>query len=165
MREDGKWLMAVVREWPSEGATLRDLEWLIGSWQAKREDTVVKTTYEWWGDKSFIRAEITITQKDRTIKGFQMIGKDNATGEIRSWTFDEGGSFGQATWSRDGKRWEQDTAAVLENGSTMASTAILTRIDDDAFTFQSVERSLDGEAIADIPTIRVSRVKGKGAKP
>ena len=42
-------------------ASVRDLEWLIGSWQAKRDDVEVKTTYEWWGNKAFIRAEISIT--------------------------------------------------------------------------------------------------------
>jgi uncharacterized protein (TIGR02246 family) len=160
-REGGKWLMAVLREWPNEGASLRDLEWLIGSWQAKRDDVEVKTTYEWWGNKSFIRAEVTITQKDRTVKGFQMIGKDAATGEIRSWTFDADGSFAQATWARDGKKWVQDSAAVLDNGSTLAATQILTRLDNDTFTFQSVERTLDGEEIADVPPIRVNRVKAK----
>jgi hypothetical protein len=29
--------MAVVREWPAETVSLHDLEWLIGSWVAKRD--------------------------------------------------------------------------------------------------------------------------------
>jgi uncharacterized protein (TIGR02246 family) len=161
VREGDKWLMAVVREWPGEGTSLRDLEWLIGTWQAKRDDTEVNTTYEWWGEKSFIRVNITITTRERTIKGFQMIGKDAATGQIRSWTFDAGGSFGEATWSRDGKKWVQDSAGVLDNGSTIAATNILTRIDNDSFTFQSVDRTVDGEDVSEIPPIRVTRVKGK----
>lgn len=161
VREGGKWLMAVVREHPGEGASLRELEWLIGSWQAKKGDTEVQTTYEWWGDKAFIRASLSIRHKGRTVKGFQMIGRDAATGELRSWTFDEGGSFAQATWARDGRKWTQDTAAVLEDGGVLAATNIFTRIDDDAFTFQSVERSIDGEEVDDVPPIRVTRVKGK----
>jgi uncharacterized protein (TIGR02246 family) len=165
VREDGKWLMAVVREWPGDGDNLRDLEWLIGSWEAKRDGNEVKTTYKWWGDKSFIRADIIITRKGNTSKGFQMIGKDAATGEIRSWTFDEEGSFGQGTWERDGNRWKIDAASVLDNGSTMGMKQIITRLNNDTFTFQAVERSLDGEDIDDIAPIRVTRVKGKEAKP
>jgi uncharacterized protein (TIGR02246 family) len=161
VRESGKWLMAVVREWPSEGVSLRDLEWLIGTWEAKRQDTEVRTTYEWWGDKTFIRVNITIKQKDRTIQGFQMIGRDRSTGQLRSWTFDPDGSFGEATWSRDGKKWFQDSAAVLEDGSVQSATNILTPIDDNAFTFQSVQRTVDGEEVDDIAPIRVTRVKGK----
>jgi uncharacterized protein (TIGR02246 family) len=161
VREDGKWLMAVLREWPSEGPSLRDLEWLIGAWEAKRDDIEVRTTYEWWGDKSFIRVAITIKQKGRTSEGFQMIGKDGSTGEIRSWTFDRNGSFSEATWSRDGKKWTQDSAGVIEDGSVLTATNILSQLDNDSFTFQSVNRSVGGEGVSDIPPIRVSRVKGR----
>lgn len=92
VREGGKWLMVVVREWPSEGNSLHDLEWLIGTWEAKREDAEIHATYEWWGDKAFIRANLNIKQKEGTSKGFQMIGKDRSTGQVRSWSFDEGGA-------------------------------------------------------------------------
>jgi hypothetical protein len=54
-------------------------------------------------DKSFIRVQFTIRQKDQTVSGFQMIGKDPASRELRSWTFESAGGFGEATWSRDGK--------------------------------------------------------------
>src|SRR5262249_51609620 len=87
VREGGKWLMAVVREWPSQGASVRDLEWLVGTWVAKKDDTEVRTTYAWWGDKTFIRMTITIKHAGKTTEGFQMIGKDPSTGGIRSWTF------------------------------------------------------------------------------
>lgn len=161
VREGGQWLMAVVREWPSEGLAVRDLDWLIGTWTAANKDTDIRTTYEWWGNKTFIRVHITLKQKDKSSEGFQMIGKDAATGQLRSWTFDKDGSFGEATWNRDGKKWTLDFEGVLADGSTLAATNILTRIDSDTFTFQSVERRMDGEEIADIPPVRVSRVKSK----
>jgi uncharacterized protein (TIGR02246 family) len=116
VREGGGWLMAVVREWPHEGASLRDLAWLIGSWQAKRDEVEVSSKYEWWGeDKAFIRAEISISQKGRgPTSGFQMIGRDASTGQLRSWTFDREGSFAQATWSREGgNKWVQEVGAGL----------------------------------------------------
>lgn len=161
VREGGQWLMAIVREWPSEGTSLRDLDWLIGSWEAKRDGTEVQTTYEWWGDKAFIRASISLKQKERATTGFQMIGRDAATGQLRSWTFDAEGSFAEATWSRDGKKWLQDNAAVTNDGSTMTATHIITQIDDNTFTFHSVRRAVDGEDVDDIAPIRVTRVKGK----
>ena len=159
--EGGQWLMAVVREWPSEGMSIRDLDWLIGSWAAKRDDTEIHSTYEWWGDKAFIRVNFAIKTKDKTMTGFQMIGKDASTGQIRSWAFDPDGSFGEASWSRDGKKWMLDSAAVLPGGGVMAATNIFNRIDNDTFTFQSVQRSLDGAELPDIAPIRVTRVKGK----
>ena len=161
VREDGKWLMAVVREWPSDGVSLRDLDWLIGTWEAKRGDTEIRTTYEWWGDKSFIRVAIQIKEKNRTSEGFQMIGKDTTTGQLRSWTFDRSGSFGEATWSRDGKKWTLDSTGVLDDGGAMSATNVITQLDNDTFTFQSVERTVGGQEAADIPPVRVTRVKGK----
>jgi len=161
VREGDQWLMALVREWPTEGVSIRDLDWLAGSWEAKRADTVICTTYEWWGDKTFLRGHIEIVHKGKTIHGTQMIGKDHKTRQIRSWTFDPDGSFAEAMWSRDGNKWMQESAAVLEDGRVLVQTNIFTRIDDDTFTFQSVERSMDGVALADIPPTRVTRVKSK----
>lgn len=159
VREGGKWLMAVVREWPAAGASIRDLDWLIGTWAAKREDAEVSTTYEWWGDKNFIRVNFNIKAKGKTLSGFQMIGKDASTGQIRAWAFDPDGSFGEAVWTRDGKKWMQDAAAVLPDGTTVSATHILTQIDNDSFTFQSVDRTHQGESVPDIAPIKVMRVK------
>lgn len=159
VREGGKWLMAVVREWPATGASLHDLDWLIGTWAAKRDDVEVHTSYEWLWNKTFIRAQFTIRQKDRTLRGLQMIGRDPATGELRTWTFESEGGFGEATWSRDGKRWVLDSAGRLTDGSTLAATNILTPINHDSFTWQSVQRSRDGEEVDDLPPVKVTRVK------
>ncbi len=161
VREGGKWLMAIVREFPSEGASIRDLDWLIGTWSAKCDDTEVYTTYEWWGEKNYIRVNFSIKTKEKNISGFQMIGRDAASGQIRSWAFDPDGSFGEASWTRDGKKWMQDSAAVLPDGATLSATNIFTQIDNDALTFQSVERSLDGVQLPDIGPIRVGRVKAQ----
>lgn len=161
VREGGKWLMAVVREWPAEKASLHDLEWLIGTWVAKRDDVEVHTTYEWMWNKSFIRVQFTIRQKDRTLRGFQMIGKDEASGGLRSWTFESEGGFGEATWSRDGKRWVLDAAGRLSDGRTLTATNILIPMDQDSFTWQAVKRSIGDEEVEDLPPVRVTRVKQK----
>jgi uncharacterized protein (TIGR02246 family) len=161
VREGGNWLMAVVREWPAEPVSLHDLEWLIGTWVAKRDDAEVHTTYEWLWNKSYIRVEFTIRQKDRTLSGFQMIGLDPESKELRSWTFESEGGFGEATWSRDGKKWVLESAGRLTDGSTMAATLILTPVDQDSFTWQAVKRSIDGEEADDLPPVKVTRVKQK----
>jgi uncharacterized protein (TIGR02246 family) len=161
VRENGKWLMAVVREWPGDGASLRDLDWLIGTWTAKRDDTEITTKYAWWGEKSFIRMEITIKDKTQTTKGFQMIGKDASTGQLRSWTFDPDGSFGEATWSREGKKWVLDSAAVMSGGDIHTATNIFTPLDENTFTWQSVRRTVGDADAPDIGPVRVTRVKAK----
>jgi uncharacterized protein (TIGR02246 family) len=161
VRENGQWLMAIVREWPKTGVSLRDLDWLIGTWTAKRDDTEITTVYQWWGEKSFIRMDITIKDKKETTKGFQMIGKDASTGQLRSWTFDPDGSFGEATWSRDGKKWVLDSAAVMSTGDVQTATNIITPLDDNTFTFQSVQRTVGDADAPDIGPVRVTRIKAK----
>lgn len=161
VKEDGKWLMAIVREWPSEGLNLRDLEWLIGTWQAKREGNEVTTTYEWDENKMFIVSHFTIKENKRTLKGKQIIARDAATGLLRSWTFEAQGGFGEATWTRDGKKWVTEASGTLPSGSLMTATNIITPLDGNTFLWQTVNRVLDDEELPDIAPIKVSRVNKK----
>jgi uncharacterized protein (TIGR02246 family) len=159
VREGGRWLMAVLREWPDEGVSLRDLDWLIGTWEAKTDETEVRTTYAWDANKNSIRCHITIKGKDRNVAGTQVIMKDPRTGQLRSWLFDDDGGFGDGTWARDGKRWVITATGVEADGDELTATNILTPINKDAFTWQSTERTLDGEELPNIPPVKVTRVK------
>ena len=159
VKEGGKWLMAVVREWPSAGLTLRDIDWLIGTWEAKRDGVEVTTTYHWDEGKHFILANFTIKEKDRNLKGKQIIAKDSATGGLRSWTFEVEGGFGEAAWHRDGKKWVMEAAGTQPDGSRLTSTNIMTPVDENNFLWQAVDRTLDDEDMPDLPPIKVTRVK------
>src|SRR5262249_25096181 len=131
VREDGNWLLAQVREWPSEQAAIRDLDWLIGSWTAKRPEDEAQSTYEWYGHRSFIRAHFTVRGKDKTFTGMQLIGTDPKTGALRTWTFEFDGGFGEGTCTRDGKKWMFETATTLSDGSVLSASNILVRVDND----------------------------------
>jgi uncharacterized protein (TIGR02246 family) len=158
-REEGCWLMAVVREGPDEGAALKELDWLIGNWVAKTDEGEVRTTYEWDEGSHFIRARFTIKDKGRAVSGTQWIAKDPRTGKLRSWLFGKDGGFGEATWTWDAKRWIIEATGVMEDGSEMTATNILTPHGRDAFTWQSTNRTVDGEAAPDVRPVKVTRVK------
>jgi len=159
VREGGDWRVAVLREWPDEGINLRDLDWLIGAWTAKVEDSEVRTTYEWDESKKFIRARGTIKDKDRTVNLTQMIAKDPRTGSLRSWLFESEGGFGEAVWSWDGKKWLLEATGVHADGSELTATNIMTPLDKDSFTWQSIDRKVDGEEVPNLPPVKVTRVK------
>ena len=159
VREGGKWLMAVLREWPDEGVSLRDLDWLIGTWESKSDDTEVRTTYTWDANKNSIRCQITVKAPGKNISGTQVILKDPRSGQLRSWIFDDDGSFGDGAWTRDGKRWVIEATGVQADGGELTATNILTPVDKDTFTWQATERTLDDEELANIPPIKVTRVK------
>lgn len=159
VKEDGKWLMAIVREWPNEGLSLHDIEWLIGSWTAKRDGLEVRTTYEWAAGKKFIVANFTIKDNGRTLKGKQRIAVDASTGLLRSWTFEEDGGFGEADWVRDGKKWVLDASGVTAEGAKLTATNLMTPLGEDTFLWHSVERTVDGESVPDSAPVKVTRVK------
>jgi uncharacterized protein (TIGR02246 family) len=159
--ENGKWLLALLREWPDNGAALRDVDWLIGSWEAKSDNADVRTTYEWDEGRTFIRARFTIknNDKDVTLSGTQLIGKDPRTGLLHSWLFESDGGFGEAVWNWDGKHWRLDAAGVEADGGETAATNLLTPLGKDSFTWQSIDRKAGDESLPDIAPVKVTRVK------
>ncbi len=159
VREDGKWLLAEIHEWPSEGTALRDLDWLIGSWEAKGGDAEVSTTYEWLGNKAFIRGNVTVRQKEQTISGMQVIGTDPETGELSVWVFESSGGVAQGTCTREGKTWVFDTEGQMADGGVLAATNILARVNNDTITWQPINLTVDDESIGNLPPVKVTRVK------
>lgn len=161
VREDGKWYLASIREWPIEKPAIDDLAWLIGTWSAKMPHAEVHTTYEWFGNKSFIIARFTLREIDTTVTGMQVIGTDPATGELRTWTFEADGGFGEGTCVRDGKHWVFETSTALTDSRVMAASNILVRVDKNTFTWQPVNLQIDGDRISDLPPVKVVRVEAK----
>jgi uncharacterized protein (TIGR02246 family) len=159
VREGGKWLMALLREWPDEGVALRDLDWIIGTWEAKVEGADVRTTYEWDAKKNGIHCRITIKGKGRDVSATQVLLKDPRSGNLRSWIFLDDGGFGEGAWTRDGKRWVIEASGVQADGGELTATNILTPVDKDTFVWQSNERTLDDEELPSIPPVKVTRVK------
>jgi uncharacterized protein (TIGR02246 family) len=158
VRENARWKIAVLREWPDEGVTLRDLDWLVGTWVAKTDGTDIRTTYEWDDNKMFLKVRITIKDKDSTVTATQTIARDPRTGGLRSWLFGSDGGFGESSWTRDGKRWLIEASGVTTDGGEMTASNILMPLDKDSFTWQSIDRTLDGAELANIPPVKVTRV-------
>jgi hypothetical protein len=62
-------------------------------------------------------------------------------------------------WIKDGSKWVIEATGVFRDGSETKAVNILTPIDADSFTWQSVHRTLDGVRLPDIPPVRIVRVK------
>jgi uncharacterized protein (TIGR02246 family) len=163
VRQEGKWLAAVVREFdlePAERVSLDDVGWLVGEWVAKSGTTEVRAKYEWDKNKAFILGKLEMTEKGKTITSLtQRIGKDGAAGQLRSWVFESGGGFGHWLWARDGKRWVIEAEGSLPDGTQTSAVNLLIPNGPDAFTFQSVERTLGDVELADLAPVKVTRVK------
>jgi hypothetical protein len=163
VRENGKWLFALVKEWEQENTqpTLEDLAWLIGEWQSEGEDAVAKTSYEWIEGKKFIRARYSIAAKKEgeEASGTQIIGADPLSGAIRVWTFASDGGIGHAFWRWDGEHWEIDSFGATGAGLDTSALNYLTRDGNDKFTWRAVKRSVGGEELTDLPAVTVKRMR------
>jgi uncharacterized protein (TIGR02246 family) len=161
VRDGGQWKIAIVRESDRNvglDASLQELDWLIGTWHAVTSDREVTITYEWDRNQAFIRGTFTVKEGSTVIDtGTEMIGKDNARGAIRSWLFQSDGGFGSGLWVREGKTWRIKVDGVKPDGSKMTGTLVYMRVDPNAFTWQAVNLALDGERVADMPPIKVTR--------
>jgi uncharacterized protein (TIGR02246 family) len=163
VREGGGWKVALVREWNRDvvlDASLKELEWLIGTWQAVTKDREVAITYEWDENKAFIRGKFTVKEGTKVIEsGTELIGKDNADGVIRSWVFQADGGFGGGVWAREGRKWSVDVHGVRGDGRKLTATIIYIPVDPNTVTWQAVNQTHDGVPVSDTPPIKVTKQK------
>jgi hypothetical protein len=139
---------------------LSDLDWLIGEWEAKRDDREVFTTYTWGDEKAYIHCKFKITDKGEVVaSGTEIIAKDPATGQIRAWLFDRSGTLAESVWSRDGNRWQVEVTGTTPDGSELEAVNALVPIGKDAFTWVSVDRMVAGQPIPNVAPLKVTRVK------
>lgn len=159
VREEGRWLLALLSESPGAAPSIEDLGWMIGEWKsASGQEAEIRTTYAWAPSKKFIHAQFTIKESELSLSGSQVIGVDPATGMIHTWTFEADGGVGEADWIRDGDHWVLDVVGTGADGGTLTETNILRRVNDDTFTFQSIDRMLDDAELPDLAPVKVTRI-------
>ncbi len=174
VREDGTWKTALCREWGGGQDRLHDLAWLLGDWKGSSGDEETRLSFE--KDKTtpaivghFTKqakgaqtkgksADAGTTISGTTISGTMRISHDPQTGQLRSWHFDDNGGHGQSLWIRDGNRWVLDAVGVQPNGTETAAVNVLVRINNDAFTWRSLDRVAGDEALPDTPPVKLTRV-------
>jgi uncharacterized protein (TIGR02246 family) len=158
VRDGGEWRLAQLREW-SEGPSLQDLDWLIGTWSLKTDRAESRFTFDWTEGKTFILGRFSVKRESRTVTGIQVVGRDPSSGAIRSWTFGSEGGIEEATWVRQEKRWVIAAKGVLPDGEGSSATNYLTPVDENTFTWQTVDRVIDGEKAPDAGPNKIIREK------
>jgi uncharacterized protein (TIGR02246 family) len=157
VRSGGKWHFGQLRESP-EAASLQELAWLVGSWTFPSDGAETRMVVEWTEGKKYLLCRTTRKQDDQTATATQILALHPATGAISSWTFESDGGLGEAVWSRTDKGWTAKVASYTADGDKATATTTLTPIDENTFTFQSTERTIDGEKAEDVGPIKVTRV-------
>jgi uncharacterized protein (TIGR02246 family) len=144
---------------PTAYSQLQALEWLVGNWENKAGDQTVQTKINWAGDKNFLIRKFNVKGSDQDeTDGWEIIGWDPERQVIRSWIFDSNGGFGESTWANDGEHWLIQASNVLPDGSRSTAEHVLTKVDDNKFSWESQNRSLNGDPQPSLDKIEVERL-------
>lgn len=170
VKRDGVWMLESVRETdlpspPSHFSNLAELQWMIGEWVDGSEGAKVETVCQWTKNHNFITRTFTVKIEDRIdSQGTQVIGWDAAEKQIRSWVFDSQGGFSEGVWSRDGNRWVVKANGVLPDGGRASAVQIISFVDANTFTWQSVAREVDGQLLPNVDPVTVVRKSNETEK-
>jgi uncharacterized protein (TIGR02246 family) len=175
VKSGDRWLISSARDLPLESddlpslafPQLRGIDWLVGEWRDASNKIPVHLNCRWAPNKTFLLMdyEVNRTGEDPLLVT-ERIGWDERNGMIRSWTFDSQGGFGEGYWEQDGNQWNVGTAGILPDGGEGGATIVYEFVDQDTFLWKSLDRSVDGQPVAD-STIKFVRkaAKEQGGQP
>ncbi len=166
VRKDGKWCISELTESvppaPTAREHLEELAWLAGAWTEKDGDASIDSKFQWARNGNFMTRNVTVKRGEEILlEGFQIIGWDPVDETIRSWTFDAEGGFSEGAWTGDGRRWLITESGFTPEGGRTTAQNTIARTGDDKFTWESNNRTLNGDPQPGIPRVEIVRAKGK----
>ena len=100
----------------------------------------------------------TVTHLDGSqTSGMQLIGWNPTENHIQSWTFEPQGGHATDVWSPTENGWSSVVQGTTGDGVPSRSVTLLQRLDDNAYVWQSVQRSLGGLALPDTDEVVLKR--------
>lgn len=162
VKVDGRWQMASVRDVVIQTnvaeQNLSDLNFLIGTWIAEEHGNKIESVCRWISDDSFIKRDYTTTYFDGTqTSGLQLIGWNPQGGYIQSWTFSPDGGYAVGVWMPTEAGWSAQMQGMTGSGISTTSVNLFRRLDDNAYVWQSFDRTVGGVAIDDTNEVVIKR--------
>lgn len=163
VKRDGAWKLNTVRETEVRQTAvapeaLTELGWMVGDWVDGSPEATTETSVTWSKNNALLTSTFRVSAPGMDdLEGIQIFAWDPMTEVIRSWMFDFDGGFGAGTWTHEDNQWSVDFSQILPDGSRATSTNIYTLINADSYTWQSVDRQVDGEALPDVSEVTVVR--------
>ena len=148
---------------PAGVRPLNELAWIVGSWTDAEGSGRVDVECRWTTNRRFLSRNFKVLDDagELLLEGGQVIGWDPEAAQIRSWTFDSEGGFGEGRWTRDGDRWLIKTRFTLVTGERASALNVLKRVDENTATWTSVNREVGGQLQPNQPEVTVVRATGR----
>ncbi len=113
----------------------------------------------WVVDGRFIQRKYTTTQVDGTTSsGVQLIGWNPEGGHVQSWDFSPDGGHAVGTWVPKDGGWSAQMRGVTGDGTLTTAINQLRRLDDNAYVWQSIQRTAGGMGIPDTDEVVLKRI-------
>ena len=151
VNQEGKWMIDVIEESPARVPSnnyeaLSELNWMIGNWVDDGGDIQVTTSVSWSANGAFLLRSFAVTTADEVVRqGTEVIGWDPRSGEIRSWSFQSDGSFGDGTWQKNGDDWMVKSSQTLPDGRAASGTYVFSKLSDDEISVRLIGHVIEGE--------------------
>ena len=163
VKDDDKWLIDRITEEEivvpaSNYEYLKGLEWMIGQWVDAGEGFTIEMDCDWTTKQNYISRKYSVSSDEGfESSGLQIIGWDAKQNTIRSWLFDSDGGFVSGTWTQRDKKWVVQSVATLADGSSGSFTSIFEPQDDGSYTWQKINRVIDGKLLPNIDEVIIQR--------
>jgi len=164
VKRDGAWLIDRVTEAEmvieeSHYDELKVLEWLVGDWAQEGDGFRIEFSCQWTTKQNFISRKFKVYGEPDEVEssGLQIIGWDAKSKTIRSWLFDSDGGVVTGTWNKRDDGWSVQSVGTLADGGSGSFTSIFRPLDDGSFSWEKINRVVDGELLPNIDEIVVQR--------
>ncbi len=175
IKEGDTWRIGSARDLPADQSAgnaeaadspLKPLAWLVGSWVSDDDGPKVELTAQWTLDERYLVQNYKVQGQDQdAAEVTQWIGLDPLTSQIRSWTFDARGGYGEGWWTRDGNTWSADVVGVLSDGREGTAQNTVQFVDDEHMIWRSRGRNLEGQPMPDGTVSFVRKDQAAAAPP
>lgn len=163
VQQQGQWVIDDVSDIevppaPPVYEKLKEIAWLVGNWKDQDEDVTITFANRWDKFNNFIVSRFTMAVYGlEAMEGIQIIGWDPVQQKIQSWVFDSDGGFGSGVWTKNGDNWQVAMNYTLSDGQKATGTNVYKKIDDTHYSFSSINRQVNGQAVPNIEPVTVTK--------
>ena len=99
-----------------------------------------------------------ITHADgQSASGVQLIGWNPQEGHVQSWNFSSDGGHAIGVWTPREGGWSAEIQGVTGDGTPTTAVNLLTKLDDNAYVWQSINRTAGGQLLPDTDEVVLKR--------
>jgi uncharacterized protein (TIGR02246 family) len=145
-KQDDRWPIASYREFaadplPTPREALQGAAWIVGDWVDESPEGRTEISFRWSDDGNFLIGDYVMSAAGAgESRSTQRIGWDPASGQVRSWTFDDDGGFTEGRWERTDEGWAVASQATMPDGTTGSATLTISVKDADHFVVRGTDR-------------------------